>query len=268
MSEAFFQPEGGGTYLATERTRGPWDPGAQHAGPPAALIAREVETLGGGRIGGADGQPAQVGRITYEVMRSVPIGRVRVSAEVLRPGRRVEMVGATLTDEAGTELMRAQGWRLRCAEVDFVEPPGRPQPPPGPESGKEEAFFPTGHDVGYHTAMEYRFVSGAFTEPGPAAVWMRPRVPLVAGEEISPLQRVLVAADSGNGVSAALDWRRYVFINVDLSVHLHRMPAGDWVFLDAVTLPDASGVGMADTALSDESGSIGRATQTLLVDER
>ncbi len=268
MTEAFFQPEGDGAYLATEQTRGPWDPGAQHAGPPAALIAREIEALGGGRIGGADGPPAQVGRITYEIMRSVPIGRVRVSAEVLRPGRRVEKVGARLTDEAGTELMRAQGWRLRSAEVDFVEPPGRPQPPPGPDSGEEKAFFPTGHDVGYHTAMEYRFVSGAFTELGPAAAWMRPLVPLVTGEEISPLQRVLVAADSGNGISAALDWRRYVFINVDLTVHLHRMPEGEWVFLDAVTLPEASGVGIADTALSDERGPIGRATQTLLVDER
>ena len=57
MTEAFFQPEGGGSYLATEQTRGPWDPGAQHAGPPAALIAREIEALGDGQICGADGAP-------------------------------------------------------------------------------------------------------------------------------------------------------------------------------------------------------------------
>jgi hypothetical protein len=97
---------------------------------------------------------------------------------------------------------------------------------------------------------------------------MRMGVPLLPGEEPTPLQRVLVAADSGNGVSAALDWRRYLFINVDLSVHLHRMPEGEWVCLDAVTLPQPNGVGMADTALFDERGPIGRAAQTLLVDER
>ena len=91
---------------------------------------------------------------------------------------------------------------------------------------------------------------------------------MLPGEEITPLQRVLVAADSGNGVSAALDWRRYLFINVDLTVHLHRMPEGEWVCLDAVTLPERNGVGIADTALFDERGPIGRATQTLLVDER
>jgi hypothetical protein len=79
---------------------------------------------------------------------------------------------------------------------------------------------------------------------------------------------VLVAADSGNGVSAALDWRRYLFINVDLSVHLHRLPAGDWVRLEAVTLPERNGVGLADSALHDERGPIGRALQTLLIAER
>src|SRR6266702_4210530 len=101
-----------------------------------------------------------------------------------------------------------------------------------------------------------------------ALVWMRMLHPLVLGEEPSPLQRVLVAADSGNGVSATLDWTRYLFINVDLSVHLHRMPEGEWVCLDAVTLPERNGVGMADTHLFDERGAIGRAVQTLLIAER
>jgi hypothetical protein len=116
--------------------------------------------------------------------------------------------------------------------------------------------------------MEYRFVSGSFLGPGPATVWMRMRRPLVAGEDPSPLQRVLVAADSGNGVSATLDWRRFLFINVDLSVHLERMPQGEWVCLDAVTHPQPSGVGSADTLLRDEHGRIGRALQTLLISER
>ena len=116
--------------------------------------------------------------------------------------------------------------------------------------------------------MDYRFIAGRFLEPGPATVWMRMRQPLVAGENPSPLQRVLVAADSGNGVSATLDWSRYLFINVDLSVHLHRLPVGEWVCLDAVTLPESHGVGLADTALFDERGPLGRALQTLLVRER
>jgi hypothetical protein len=97
---------------------------------------------------------------------------------------------------------------------------------------------------------------------------MRMRQPLVAGEEPSPLQRTLVAADVGNGVSATLDYRRYLFINVDLTVHLERMPEGEWVCVDAVTLPQANGIGTAESVLSDRRGRIGRALQTLLVAER
>ena len=87
------------------------------------------------------------------------------------------------------------------------------------------------------------------------------RQPLVAGEEPTPLQRALVAADVGNGVSAVLDCRRYLFINVDLTVHLERMPEGEWVCVDAVTLPQPSGIGTAESVLSDERGRIGRAVQ-------
>src|SRR5262245_51612369 len=170
VPDSFYEADGE-VYVATELTRGPWDPAAQHAGPPAALIGREIERLGGGRIGG-DGPPAQVGRITYEILRSVPIGRLRVAAEVVRPGRRVELVQGTLADEAGETLIRAQGWRLRTERVEF-DPPASIDPLPGPEHGEPGEFFHTGHDVGYHTAMDYRFLSGAFMEKGPAKVWMR-----------------------------------------------------------------------------------------------
>jgi hypothetical protein len=201
------------------------------------------------------------------VVRPVPIAPLRVAAEIVRPGRRVEMFEATLSDEQGEVLMRARGWRLRTERVSF-EAPQSPEPPPGPDRGEPGEFFHTGYDVGYHTAMEYRFVSGAFMEVGPATVWMRMGVPLLPGEEPTPLQRVLAAADSGNGVSASLDWSSYLFINVDLTVHLHRMPQGEWVCLDAVTLPEPNGIGMADTRLLDERGPIGRGVQTLLVAER
>jgi hypothetical protein len=116
--------------------------------------------------------------------------------------------------------------------------------------------------------MEWKAVAGAFLEAGPATVWMRMRQPLVVGEEPSPLQRALVAADVGNGISAVLDWRQYVFINVDLTVHFERMPEGDWVCVDATTRPQPSGIGTAESVLSDQRGRIGRAAQSLLIAQR
>ena len=257
---AFYEPVGEG-FRATTLTRGPWDPGAQHAGPPAALLGRALEEL-------PEAEEFQVCRVTFEILRSIPIAPVEVGARIVRPGRRVQMLEAELRVE-GEVLMMARAWRLRTAPVDLPAeavaiPPGPALPgEPGPAN-----FFETGESEGYHTAMEIRFTSGAFTEIGPAIAWLRMRHPLVAGEEPSPLQRTLIAADVGNGISAAIDFSRFVFVNVDLTVQLERLPDGEWVCVDAVTLPRPRGNATAESTLGDERGRLGRALQTLLVASR
>jgi Thioesterase-like superfamily len=262
MVDAFYERgDCKGQYVATELTRGPWDPGSQHAGPPSALLGREIEQLD-------SSNEFQVGRVVFEILRPVPIGNVRVESRVLRPGKKVQLIEASLSNEAG-ELMRATAWLLRTTELELPDgAAGDDAPPPGPDEGWTPEFFPTGQDVGYHTAMEWKAVAGAFLEAGPATVWMRMRQSLVAGEEPSALQRALVAADVGNGISAVLDWREYVFINVDLTVHFERMPEGEWVCVDATTRPQPSGMGTSESVLSDQRGRIGRAAQSLLVAAR
>ena len=268
MTDAFYSLDGD-TATPTELTRGPWDPNAQHAGPPSALLARAIERCeprdGARRCGATGGRGASwsIGRVTVEILAPIPIQPLTVSARVARPGRSVEMLEASLEGPDG-EVMRARGWRL--AEADITADWERERQPPGREHAEALEFFPTGERVGWHTAMEIVFARGRFLEPGPATVWMRPRVELVAGEPISPLQRTMLAADGGNGVSAPLDWSGFIFINPDLTVHLLRPPVGEWVCLDSVTHVD--GLGMTDTALWDERGRIGRAAQTLLVRKR
>jgi hypothetical protein len=258
--DAFFEPAGPDRFVATELTRGPWDAGAQHAGPPAALLGRALERC--------NARPeSQLARVTVEILRPVPIGQLEVSAEVVRPGRSVELLTAELR-AGGAAVMRATGWRIRTEDIGIEVGTDVP-PPPSPDTAQEAPAFPWTSEVGYHTAMEWRFVHGGFLDQhGPATVWMRTRVPLVAGEEISPVCRVLVAADSGNGVSAAVPIDRYVFINTDLTVHLHRPPAGEWVCLDAVTTIQRFGIGMAESRLFDEHGVLGRSLQSLFVTRR
>src|SRR4051794_34401804 len=159
-----------------------------------------------------------MGRVTFEILRPVPLSPLTVDARVVRPGRSVELLQASLEAD-GVEVMRASAWRLRTAALGGAGQPEADPPPPDPERGDAATqFFDTGHDVGYHTAMDYSFVRGSSLARGRAPVWMRMRQPLAAGEEPSPPQRVLCAAASGNGVRASLDYRRYVFINTDLSV--------------------------------------------------
>ncbi len=259
MTAAFYLPDGDG-FAATELTRGPWDKGSQHAGPPCALLGRALDTTGAI-------VDAQLVRVTYEIVRPVPIARLTTATRIARPGRNVELIEGELLHE-GEPVIRARAWRIRTTAVTIDREPPEPDPIPGPETASTQAFFPVPWDVGYHSAMEVRFVDGGFVEPGPARAWMRMRGALVEGEKPAPRDRVLVAADSGNGVSSPLDYRRYVYINTDLTVNLRRLPEGEWVGLDAVTYPERSGIGLSDTALHDERGMIGRATQALLVAER
>jgi len=260
MSDAFFLPDGD-EFVSTELTRGPWDDRFQHAGPPTALLAAVAED----RHARED---LQVARATFEILKPVPIGHLTVKTQVRRGGRNVELVEAALT-EGDVELILARIWRIRHADALPVGD-ARPAlvPPPGPEEGAVRPFFPSGSTVGYHTAMEVRFLEGAFLDPGPARVWMRMRYPLLPGREPSPIVRVLAAADSGNGVSAVLDYHHWLFINPDLTVYLHRLPEGEWIHLDAHTTVDPHGVGMAQTVISDLLGEVGRGLQSLLVDRR
>lgn len=254
---SFFQSLGEGHFLATRHTTGPWDAGAQHAGPPSALLARAVEQV-------APRDDVMVARMTVEILGAVPVAELHLSARLTRPGRSVELVEASLS-AAGREVARASAWRIR--RTTGTQVPSR-LPAPLPLPGEQPEVHPEGWVEGYLQAMEWRWAAGDFTQAGPATVWGRMRHPLVDEEEPSPLQRVMALADSGNGISSELDPRRWWFINPELTVHLHREPVGEWVCLDAATTITEGGVGLATSVLSDQEGPLGVGAQSLLVGPR
>lgn len=259
-AQAFFEQVADERFVPTEYTRGPWSADSQHAGPPAALLGRAVQSAGAR-------EDMRLARITFEIMSPVPLAPLAVTTRVLRAGRSVELVEASLTPEGGEEVMRARALRIRTlpGSVPQVVPDAEVA---APGSARPQPFFSVPWDIGYHTAMEFRFAAGSFLEQGPAACWLRMRVPLVAGENTAPLDRVLAAADSGNGVSNVLDFTAHLFVNPDLTVHLHRYPVGEWVCVDARTSVDADGIGMSESVLHDERGPIGRGVQSLFVASR
>jgi Acyl-CoA thioesterase C-terminal domain/Acyl-CoA thioesterase N-terminal domain len=248
-----------GRLVATELSRGPWNPDAQHGGAPAALLMREFERCP------ADG--LSIARVTYEFLRPIPLGELEVQASVSRPGRRVQLLEGSILDPAGVELVRARALRVAPADADGLTTP-EPAPPAGPEQGHaDDPKPPHGLAMFAPDAIEVRFVEGAFGH-GPAAAWFRLRHPLVADEATSPLQRLAAAADFGNGISAVLSWDEYVFINPDLTIYIDREPVGEWICLRARTTLAPGGIGVAESALFDERGRVGAATQALLVRRR
>ena len=261
MPDALFVPNGD-RFEPTELTRGPWSPDAQHGGPPAALLARALERF-------ENDTGAFVARLTIELLRPVPLTPLAIRCRIPRPGRKVQIVEASLFS-GDTEVARASGLRIRRADVVPPERIESPPPPPGPSSGATSLppWGPTVPRPAYHSdAVEHRFVAGSFAEPGEASDWIRLCVPLVAGEDTSPLSRVAAAADFGNGISWVLSrLDGFSFINPDLTIYLHRLPATEWVCLEAATMPATHGIGLAESRLWDERGVIGRSLQSLLIE--
>jgi hypothetical protein len=247
-----------GRFVATGLARGPWDPNAQHGGAPAALLMRAFE-----RLPGDDG--LGLARVTYEFMRPVPLGELVASADVVRPGRRVQLLEASLATPEGVEVVRARALRVRAANAPQTSPA---DPPPGPEGGLENDVVPEHRPMFAPDTMEILFVSGRFSQPGPATAWFRMRRPLVAAEEPSPLQRLAAAADFGNGISSPLSWEEYVFINPDLTLYIDRLPVGEWIALEARTRVVEGGIGVSESVLYDGRGAVGRAIQALVVAPR
>lgn len=259
--DAFFVADGA-RFVATRHTQWPWGPGYQHAGPPAALLARAIQRVI------ADDPALRITRLTMELLAPAPITVLDVAASVLRAGKKVRRVEATLSAD-GKAFCRATALCVRTGSVVLPAPPeDRRERMPPPEAGAPYVFgVVTGEVVGYAAAVEARRVKGGFGV-NPTAVWIRPRVPLVLGEPLSPLARVLIAADSGNGSAVVLDPRQFTFVNADLTVALHREPEGEWVCLEASTWPEPTGVGLTESRLHDARGPIGWALQSLIVEPR
>jgi Thioesterase-like superfamily len=260
MAGSVYVPDGP-RFVATEFARGPWDPDAQHGGAPAALLVRAFE-----RVAGADG--LLFARITYEFLRPVPLASLEVRAEAVRSGRRMALLEGSIADGDGRQLVRARALRVRRAETDLpAATSSRPAAPATtPQAASASEFLAWAKRPMFATdAMEIRFTHGHFAERGPAGAWFRLRVPLVADETTSALQRLAATADFGNGISSIVSWENHLFINPDLTLYIEREPDGEWIHLDAETRIAPDGIGMATGALCDQQSSVGRATQALVI---
>lgn len=257
---AYYLPGPDGIFTATIATESPWDTKAQHGGPPCALIGhviRENHPEPGFRIA----------RLTVEFLGTIPRADVTVRTDVIRDGKRIRLIEATMTS-GGRKVALARAWQIAAGDdgllagAEFkgakeIEIPALPAPQPQGGFGRP--------GWGYGESVEGRRVRGAYRGTGYAQVWMRPRIPLVAGQDMHPLDRVLVVADSANGVSARLEMGEWLYIPPAVTVTLNRYPAGEWVLISARSDLADDGLGSTAGTLSDSGGVIGSVTQPLLI---
>lgn len=239
---------------------GPWDPTMQHGGAPSALIAREAEAFPAER-------PMRIARLTVDLMRPVPVAPLDIETEVLREGRKIQLLQVRLL-ASGKEVVRASVLRVRAESIDLPPHEGfRPLDltPPDEDAPSTAGFGPS---HGFGSGLSAVIARGQWGQPGAAAVWFRAERPMFEGEETSPVVRAALTADFCNGVSSVLDFQAFTFINADLSVSFSRDPVGRWILLDAETWVGDSGGALAFARLADRNGYFGRAVQSVLVERR
>ncbi len=280
VADAFFRrdPSHASRFLPTELTRGPWDNGAQHGGPPCALLARaidayenpvlsvEEEAKGAGHPPVVHPRRAHItARLTFSLLRPVPLTPLQVRVLPGRLGRQVHRLSATLSTDDGQELIRADA--VRILRSDAVASTVAVPTWCAPEQAEPLTFSFFRHPVGYHRGVDLRVAVGRWGQT-PIAAWGRLRVPLVEGERPTALQTIVALADAQSGVGVPLDPLRHVFVNPDLSIFLDRDPVPGWVGFDILSTSGGSGAGLAQSALRDIQGALGRSAQTLVVAKR
>jgi hypothetical protein len=229
----------------------------QHGAAPASLIAWAAETM-------ECRQPMQVARLSIDLLRPVPLAPLSIETEIIREGRKIQVCSIRLlTDEI--EAVRATVLRVRT--TGSLQPAGTAGPEfdhPGPEAGSEPGDL-RGLGSPFLSGISMRTLKAEGNgRRGPT--WYRASRPIIAGLAISPLMRAAIAADFCNGLSVRLDPGAWTFINADLTVSLARMPAGEWILLDAESWIDPAGTGIAFGRLADRQGYFGRAVQSLVIE--
>ncbi|WP_257429024.1 thioesterase family protein [Nocardioides carbamazepini] len=255
------------TFESTDAVQGPWGP-MQHGGAMAGLLARALDRC-------APRPDTRLARITIELLGPVPITELRVHARIARPGRRIELLAAELEarlpDGNWRRFAAGSAWRLACQDTsDMARDADATRPLPGPETaGLLDQVLPVSwRQGGFVGALDWR-VSHRGGPPGePTLAWANLTRDLVEGEAASPLERLMAIADTANGVGARLDPHRFLFLNTELTVHLHQPPTGHWFGVEAETSVGSDGIAISSAVLHSETGPVGRVDQSVLVERR
>ena len=256
--DAIFRVDGN-DVVTSPYAAGPWDPGMQHGSPPASLVVWAAERI-------ATPVPMRIARVTVDLMRPVPVAPLAIQSEVVREGRKIQLCAVRLLAK-GVVVVSATVLKIKVqvaelpteAVIEKVELSGPDQ------SRVEHVDFSSSPFV---TGMSLRAARGRFGVPGPGAIWYRVDRPIVEGAPVSQATRTMAAADFCNGTSSVLDFRKWTFLNADLTVNFSREPEGEWILLDAETWIGPDGAGLAMARLADQRGYFGRAVQSLVVEKR
>ena len=255
-------------FTATELTASPWGEGFQHGSPPAALIAFLLEA--GAQEAGLDPTRGRFARISVDLLGAVPLGALQGRTTVIRPGKRISLLEAIVTDVNGRECIRGRGWWLIGSDTTAVERTVA-EKIPGPEEGHPATQWLEHWSSGYIDSIDVIQVDLPEKQPGFAqgnayAYWARSTFPTMAGYKDTAWTQLMKIVYIANGLNPQLlSVQEWTYMNVEMSVHLHRLPVGEWTGIVAEANYGPDGIGTTIARIYDTSGPIGAVTQAIML---
>ena len=251
--EGAFYRRDGELFVPTRHTEGPWAPETQAGNPVSALLAwgvEQVPTLA----------PMRTVRCTFDLFRPSPMRPMELKTEVVREGKRIQVVDASLWVD-GVRYAACRALRLRRGESG---PPELDNPVTGPLDMPPPPCRPMwdlDNMEGFPGAVK-AFESKSVDSDDPrwsTSLWVRLRIPVIEGEPASAVARIAAVSDFvSNSVNHA-DREAWAMINADLNVAVFREPTSDWLALTIRTGFSTDGVGHSVGWIQDENGHVATA---------
>lgn len=245
-------------YKPTEHAQGAWNENEQHMGPATAVLMHEIAKF-------HPQDSLRVARVSLDILGMIPLKEFTITTRTIRPGKTIELVESVMISE-GRDCVVARAWRLLTqdtSEIAELEDAKAPHPPEDLPSWEEIRGWPGGFIESLQLKSEPN------RRPGKGLVWITTDAEIVKGEQTADWVRLLGLADVANGVVprtgmdlASAEW---MFPNTDLQIHMHRLPQGRWLGIEAVQQHGADGIGLTSAILHDVHGPFGRSEQILTV---
>lgn len=242
-------------YQPTKHTQGAWNEYEQHMAPATGVICTELEQF----------QPREnmrYGRISLDIYGLIHLDKFTITTRCIRPGRTIELIESAFEAKGHTCIV-ARAWRMITENTNAAE--GIEDRPILPYKEAEPWKGISIWDGGYIQSVSPH-VRIAERRPGKGQVWLTNDLEMIEGQETSSFVKLLGMVDTMNGLAVRqADKFEYMFPNLDLQIHLYRLPKGKWLGLDVQQQYGADGIGLTTAVLHDEKGSFGHAEQILTV---
>lgn len=242
-------------YVGTRCTSGGWDRTAQSGGAVLALLGHVIEDV-------PAPVPMNLSRLTVDLVRPVPVGeRLWIDTQVVREGRLIQVVDLVVRS-TGSEHVRARALRIRQADPLAGDAPRWSSADdrdlaelPAPEELQSVGDRPENADF---TRFGVEFRRPPERTGAGHCLWVRLRVPVVAGEPIRDSSRATLPMDCVNLLGVPRMPPGVTAINPDVSGHLLRPPTGEWTALVGGTRFAAGvGQGFSVATMVDREGAFG-----------